>query len=215
MKALLLRAMMAGLYAVGLGIATQGCALLSLPKPDIEKSVLNQLPAVVPHRQTDADSVLVFPPATTAVYDTVLMAYRTKPHELAYFSRRQWGATPSQMIQPLLVSTLEMTHSFRVVLLPPFTGPYTYSLRTEILALIQEFTPQSATLVLSLRLQLAGYGAGRVIATRNISVREPIPQRNSGSGVAAANRATAKALRQMADFVLESTAPNAAPKGKL
>lgn len=206
--------MMGGLYAASICIAIQGCAFLSPSKIDVEKSVLNQLPTAVPHRDTDGDTVLVFPPATMPVYDTVLMAYRTEPREIAYFSRRQWGATPSQMIQPLLVATLEKTHSFRVVLVPPYTGPYTYSLRTEILDLIQDFTPKSATLVLSLRFQLAGRGASRVIATRDISVREPMLQRNSRSGVVAANDATAKALQQMAEFVLQSTAPNAAPPGK-
>ena len=206
--------MMAGLVGASVCILIQGCALLSAPKLDIEKSVLNQAPTAVPDREIARGTVLVFPPATTPVYDTVLMAYRTEPREIAYFRRRQWGATPSQMVQPLLVATLEKTHSFRVVLVPPYTGPYTYSLRTEILDLIQDFTPKSATLVLSLRFQLAGYGASRVIATRDISVREPMLQRNSRSGVVAANDATAKALRQMAEFVLESTESDAAPKGK-
>lgn len=205
---------MAGLGAASVCIAIAGCAFLSPAKRDVQKSVLNQLPTAVPHRDTGGDTVLVFPPATMPVYDSVLMAYRTEPREVAYFGRRQWGATPSQMIQPLLVATLEKTHSFRVVLVPPYTGPYTYSLRTEILDLIQEFTPKSATLVLSLRFQLAGYGASRVIATRDISVREPMRQRNSRSGVVAANDAIAKALWQMAEFVLESTASNAVPRGK-
>jgi cholesterol transport system auxiliary component len=204
--------MMAALFAAGVCIAIQGCTLLSPPKADIEKSVLNQLPTAVPHRDTDGATVLVFPPATMPVYDSVLMAYRTEPREIAYFSRRQWAATPSQMIQPLLVATLESTRSFRVVLVPPYTGPYRYSLRTEILDLIQDFTPTSATLVLSLRLQLAGYGASPVVATRDILVREPMLQRNSRAGVVAANDATAKALRQMAEFVLENTAANAVSK---
>lgn len=213
MRALPGRAVMAALCAAGICIAIQGCAFLSPPKVDIEKSVLNQLPAAVPSRDTGAGTVLVFPPATMPVYDTVLMAYRTEPREVAYFSQRQWGATPSQMIQPLLVTTLENTHAFRIVLAPPYTGPYEYSLRTEVLDLIQDFTPKSATLVLSLRFQLAGYGEGEVIATRNVSVREPMLQMNSRSGVIAANEATAKALKQMAEFVLENTAPNATSRG--
>lgn len=212
MRVLLLRAMVATLYAASMCIAIQGCAFLSPANVDIEKSVLNQVPAAVPQRATDRGTVLVFTPATMPVYDTVLMAYRTRPRDIAYFSLRQWGATPSQMIQPLVVATLEKTHSFRVVVVPPYNGPYEYSLRTEIVDLIQDFTPTSATLVLSLRVQLAGYGASGVIATRDISVREPMLQMNSRAGVVAANAATAKALQQMAEFVLESTVPNAAPR---
>jgi cholesterol transport system auxiliary component len=213
-KALPTRAMMTALCAASICLAMPGCAFLSPSKVDIEKSVLNELPTDVPRRATAAGTVLVFPPATMPAYDTVLMAYRTEPREIAYFNQRQWGATPSQMIEPLLVATLEKTHSFHIVLLSPYTGPYEYSLRTQILDLIQDFTPKSATLVLSLRFQLAGYGASGVIATRDISVREPMLQMNSGSGVVAANAAIAKALQRMAQFVLESTAANAAAKDK-
>lgn len=214
MKCLPRRVMKAAFHAASVCVALQGCTLLSPPKHAIERSVLNQLPTAIPHRDIGGGTVLVFPPATMPIYDTVLMAYRTDAREIAYFSQRQWGATPSQMIQPLIVTTLEKTHSFRVILVPPYVGPYTYSLRTEILDLVQDFTPKSPALVLSLRFQLAGYGASRVIATRDISVREPMLQSNSRSGVAAANEATAKALRQMAEFVLESAAPNAVPKSK-
>lgn len=191
----------------GIAIAwmlVEGCALLSPSKIKIEESVLDQLPRESPHRETGGATVLVFLPTTSPMYDTTSMAYRTHPREIAYFSRREWGATPAQMIYPLLVRTLENTHSFRAVLVPPYTGRYTYELRTEVLDLIQDFGPQSATLVLSLRFQLTDYGANRVIETRNISVREPMPQRNSHAGVVAANNATAKALQQMAEFVLET-----------
>jgi len=59
--------------------------------------------------------------------------------------------------------------------------------------------------VLSLRFQLTDYGAKTVIATREVSVREPMNARNSYAGVAAANVATAKALQQMAQYVLQAT----------
>lgn len=198
----MLRVMMGGIASACMVV--EGCALLSPSEVKVEESVLNQLPKGSPHRETDGATVLAFPPTTSPMYDTTSMAYRTRPREIAYFSKREWGATPAQMIYPLLVRTLENTHSFRAVLVPPYTGRYTYQLRTELLDLIQDFAPQSATLVLSLRFQLTGYGANRVIETRNILVREPMPHRNSLAGVVAANDATAKALQQMAEFVLET-----------
>lgn len=214
MTAPFLRAMTAGLCAASVCIAMQGCAFLASPKPDIEKSVLNELPVAVPHRESARGTVLVFPPATMPVYDTVLMAYRTESRQIAYFGRREWGATPSQMIQPLVVATLEKTRAFRVVLVPPYTGAYEYSLNTQVLDLIQDFTTNSATLVLSLRFQLLGHGASGIIAARDISVREPMLQRNSQAGVMAANDATAKALQQMAEFVLQSTEPDAKSRSR-
>jgi cholesterol transport system auxiliary component len=187
-------------------LAATGCALLSTPpKVAVEKAVLTEVPQDVPQRTSRLDTVLVFPPKTTPLYDTTQMAYRTRPHQIAYFSEREWGETPSQMLYPLVVRTLESTHAFRAVLTEPFAARYSYALRTEILELIQDFKPDSASLVLSLRFQLTDYGAKTVIVTKDVSLREPMQERNSYAGVLAANEATAKALQQMAQYVLQAT----------
>jgi cholesterol transport system auxiliary component len=195
--------------SLGLGIAAAcfvavSCALLSPPKHKvIEKAMLDQVPPDVPHRESRSNTVLVFPPQTASIYDTKQMAYRTQPHEVAYFSQREWGETPSEMLRPLLVKTLEKTGAFDAVLVPPYTGRYTRALRTEILELMQDFTSQPATLVLTLRFQLTDYEMQHVIATKEVSVRKPMQQGTSYAGVVAANEATAEALRQMAVFALE------------
>ena len=188
-------------------LAITGCALLSTPpKVIVEKAVLTEVPHDLPQRANRGDTLLVFRPKTPPLYDTKQMAYSTQPHEVAYFSEREWGETPSQMLYPLVVRSLEDTHAFRAVLTEPFAARYTYALRTEILELIQEFGSDSASLVLALRFQLTDYGAKTVIATREVSVREPMRERNSHAGVIAANEATAKALQQMAEYVLQATA---------
>jgi len=187
-------------------LAVTSCALLSSPpKVVVEKAVLTEVPHELPQRANRGDTVLVFPPKTTPLYDTTQMAYSTQPHQVAYFSEREWAETPSQMLYPLVVRTLENTHAFRAVLTAPFPEHYTYALRTEILDLVQDFTSDSASLVLSLRVQLTDYRAKTVIATKEVSVREPMRQRNSYAGVLAANVATAKALQQMAQYVLQET----------
>jgi len=187
-------------------LVVTGCALLSAPpKINVDKAVLTEVPDDPAQRTSRGDTLLVFPPKTTPLYDTTQMAYSTQPHEIAYFSEREWGETPSQMLYPLLVRTLENTRAFRAVLAEPFAARYTYALRTEILELIQDFRSDSASLVLSLRFQLTDYSAKTVIATKEVSVREPMRERNSYAGVMAANAATAKALQQMAQYVLQAT----------
>ncbi len=132
------------------------------------------------------------------------MAYSLRPYEVAYFRDHQWGATPSQMLQPLLVRTLESTRYFRAILTPPYTGPYDYSLETEVVALVQDFAAQPAVLQLVLRLRLADGATGQFVANREISLREPLHERTPYAGVVAANDAAAAALRQTAQFVLEN-----------
>jgi cholesterol transport system auxiliary component len=187
-------------------LALTGCALLATPPKIVgEKAILSEVPQDPPQRTARLETVLVFAPKTTPLYDTTQMAYSTRPHEVAYFSEREWAATPSQMLYPLVVRTLENTHAFRAVLTEPFAKRYTYALRTEILELIQVFGSESASLVLTLRFQLTDYGANTIVATKEVSVREPMHERNSYAGVIAANEAIAKALQQMARFVLQAT----------
>jgi cholesterol transport system auxiliary component len=191
---------------VGVLIATlvvSGCALLAPAKVETSRDMLNKIPLELPQRKTSAATLLVFPPDTKPIYDTTQMAYTTQAYQLAYFSQHEWGGTPSQMLQPLLVKTLENTHAFNAVLTPPYPGRYRYALRTEILELTQDFTSEAATLQLSLRFQLSDGATNRVIATKEISLREPMQQKTPYAGVVAANDATAKALQELAKFVLE------------
>lgn len=189
--------------ALGL-IGLTSCSLLSSPSTDKITAVLSKMSADTPTREPSRLTLLVYPAETKPPYDTTQMAYSVRPYEVAYFRDHQWGATPSQMLQPLLVRTLETTHHFRAILTPPYTGPYDYSLETEVVALVQDFTPERAVLQLVLRLRLADGATGELLANREISLREPMQQRTPYAGVVAANDATATALREIAQFVLDN-----------
>lgn len=195
--------------SVGIAVAAlavtglAGCALLSPAESPVVTAVLQKMPVELPRREPRPVTLLVFPPEAKRSYDTTQMAYTVRPYQVAYFSRHRWVETPPQMLQSLLVRTLESTGYFAVILTPPSTGRYTYALRTELLELAQDFTTQPAELRLSLRLRLSDGAADRVVATRDISLREPMQEATPYAGVVAANDATAKALREAARFVLE------------
>jgi cholesterol transport system auxiliary component len=180
-----------------------GCALLSPANVEMTTATLDKMPQQLPHLNAHPATLLVFPPEATAIYDTTRMAYTLRPYEVAYFSHHQWGEKPSRMLQTLLVRTLATTGYFSAVLTPPYTDSYTYALHTEILELVQDFTPEPPTLRLSLHLQLRDDVAGRLVATRDILLREPMQQKAPYAGVVAANEAMAKALLEIAAFVLE------------
>jgi cholesterol transport system auxiliary component len=133
------------------------------------------------------------------------MAYAIQPHQVAYFSKHEWGETPSQMLLPLLVGALRGTHCFDAVATPPYAHPHTLALHTEIIELLQDFAAQPATLRLSLRVQLDDDATGRVIASQEITQREPMAQRTPEAGAAAANLATARALREVVLFMFAAT----------
>jgi cholesterol transport system auxiliary component len=136
-------------------------------------------------------------------YATTQMAYSTQAYQIAYFSKNEWAETPSQMIQPLIVKTLRNTHYFSEVLSPPDFGRHTFALRIEILELKQDFTSEPAMLQLAMHIYLSREATNQIVATKELSVREPMPERNPYAGVVAANEAMPKLLRELAKFVVE------------
>jgi cholesterol transport system auxiliary component len=177
------------------------CSLFTPVTSDPSKAVLNQLPLDVPQRTPHTATLLVLAPDTSPIYDTTRMAYISHPFQVAYFSKLEWAATPSQMLLPLLVRTLEKTRYFSAVITPPYAGSYSYALRSEIVAITQDFTTEPAAVRLSLRLQLSD-STGQIIATREIELREPLHEKTSYAGVIATNHVTAEALQEVAGFVL-------------
>ena len=180
------------------------CALMRPAETGTSKAVLNKMPLELPRREPRAVTLLVFPPEAKPLFDTTQMAYTVRPYQVAYFREHEWGETPPQMLQPLLVKTLGNTRYFSAVLTPPYTARYTYALRTEILELTQDFTSEPPAVLLSLRLRLSDGATDRVIAIKEIALREPMQQKTPESGVVAANEATAKALKDAAKFVLDN-----------
>jgi len=165
--------------------------------------MLQELPDHVPRAPRQVGTLLVLTPKAQPAYDTTRMAYSLRPYEVAYFRDHEWAEAPSQMLQPLLVWTLQQTGFFRATLTPPARGRTSYILDTDILELIQDFTVRPPVLRAAVRLQLLG-PAGEPIASRDIAVRETMPEANPESGIVAANRAMAKILGEAARFVLNS-----------
>jgi cholesterol transport system auxiliary component len=192
------------LLAVFAAFLLQGCNVLSPIKDDTQVEMISKLPADLPRQPAHAATLLILPVAASPVYDTVRMAYTDKPYQVAYFSKHEWGATPAQMLQPLLETTMEHTGYFSAVVVPTYSGSYDYALKTEILELVQDFTATPAVLRLSLREQLIDGRSNRSISIREITLSEPMQDKTPYAGVVAANEATAKALQQTAGFVLDS-----------
>jgi cholesterol transport system auxiliary component len=180
-----------------------GCALLSPVKTDTKKYALSNIPLDLPSERTHSATLLVLVPETEPLYATTQIAYTTQAYQIAYFGQNEWAETPSQMIQPLIVETLRHTHHFSDVLTSPDFGRHTFTLRSEILEIKQDFTSEPAMLQLSMRFDLSREASNQVIATKELSVQEPMRERNPYAGVVAANEAMAKLLRELARFVVD------------
>jgi cholesterol transport system auxiliary component len=180
-----------------------GCALFSPINIDTKKNVLSNTPLDLPSEKTHSATLLVLVPETMPAYATTQMVYSTQAYQISYFTKNEWAATPSQMIQPLIVATLRSTHYFSEVLSPPDFGRHTFALRIEILEFKQDFTSEPAMLQLAMRISLSREATNQLVASKQLRVSEPMTERNPYAGVAAANEAMPKLLLELAKFVLE------------
>ena len=180
-----------------------GCTLFSPINIDTRINVLSNIPLDLPSERTHSATLLVLVPETMPAYATTQMAYSTEPYQIAYFTKNEWAATPSQMIQPLIVAAVRNTRYFSEVLSPPDFGPHTFALRIEILELKQDFTSQPAMLQLAMHISLSRETTNQIVASEQLRVSEPMAEKSPDAGAAAANEAMPKLLRELAKFVVE------------
>lgn len=178
-----------------------GC-LGSITPPATSSYVLNATPAVITKRHSTNNVLLVLLPDTRPAYNTTQMAYTTKPYQISYFGLNQWAETPAQMLQPLLVQTIQNTHYFRAVMGAPYTGHADYVLQTQILKLQQDYTRCPTLVEFTVRADVLQPATNQLIATQMFYAEVPIMQRTPYSGVIAANQATAELLQQIAIFTM-------------
>lgn len=191
---------LACLLSMGM-ISLSSCSLLSPVKAENRSTyVLNTVPTHVVQKKTRPITLLVMQPETRPAFNTTQMAYTLRPYQVAYFSQNQWAETPSQMLQPLIVQTMQNTHLFHAVATPPFMGRYDYMLNTEITQLEQDFTRVPARVQMKVRVQIIRNATNQVVATKQFTASEPIRYKSPYSGVVAANRATSHILKEMASF---------------
>jgi len=143
-------------------------------------------------------------PACRPVYDTTRIAYSLRPHQVDFYAHHEWAERPAQMLQPLLVRTLEAANCCTTVVAAPYPGVADFSLRTELRDIVQDFAVDPPRVRLALRIDVAG--RERPLATHDVEADEPMRARNAEAGVEAANAAIARALRAIAQQVVDALA---------
>lgn len=185
-------------------IGLSSCSFLSpVAVTPPQKHMISQTPGHVSVAKHPRGVLLVSFPDTQPVFNTTKMAYTNSKYTVAYFSQHEWAETPAQMLQPLLVKTLEGSHTFRAVVTPPYSGQFDYSLQTQIISLQQNFLQKPAMLNLVVRAQLLKNSSNRLLASKVFSISEPMPSESPEGGVYAANQASVRLLKELAIFCRE------------
>jgi len=157
--------------------------------------------------------LLVSVPREEPGFDTSRIAYLLRPHALSYYADSRWADTPSRMLVPLLVRSLEETGCFGAVIPLPGASPGDFRLDIEDLAIVQEFTSRPSRVRFSLRALLVDARGQTVVAAQRFETIEAAPADDAYGGVFAANRAAGKAVGSLAEWVSAHVPrnPTAAP----
>lgn len=183
-----------------------GCSLISPVKTDPDRTYLiNVVPCTIKKVPRRHITILVIPPESNVLFNSNTIAYTVEPHQIAYFSKNTWAATPAQMLHPLIVQTLQNTNYFHAVLTTAAIGHVDYILNTQLIQLQQKFfCNNTSVVVIKLRAQIINATTNQVIAARQFCYAVGAPMPTPYGGVIAANKATAHILKQLANFVLNA-----------
>jgi len=179
-----------------------GCSLFSVQTGPTHTYILEKVPENIPLRANHHVILGVTIPSTSPVYNTTDMIYSTYPYQVASFAKNSWVATPPQMLQPLIVRTLQNTHYFAAVK-TTVMGKSDYILNTELLELQQDFKRNPSVVRVRIRADIVRAATNQLVRSKEFDVVEPAPQNSPYGGVIAANQATAEALAQLAWFCVK------------
>lgn len=190
---------------VMMAVVLNACSPFSpIKSPNINHYRLQQAAKERLSKQASNKTLLVSRPEASAPYQSTQMVYAKKPYQLQAFANNEWIATPSEMLQPLLVQSLRNSHYFHAVVAAPSAIAAELRLDTQILQLQQDFSKKPSRIELVVQANLIDK-ENKVVASRRFKEIVTARRNNPQAGVFAANQATEKLLRKLAKFVVSNS----------
>jgi cholesterol transport system auxiliary component len=162
---------------------------------------LDMFSAKISHFSTPY-AILINLPDASAGYQTEDMRYTTEPFSLRAFSHNQWVSPPANMLQPLIVQSLQASHFFKAVAAGPRADKTDFRLDTQLIALQQDFTQKPSRQTLIVNVVLTRVDDNQVVASHLFKQEEPCPTDSPYGGVLAANHASRALTKAITSFVI-------------
>lgn len=183
-----------------LGLAS--CSPVKLPETN-----QYQLTAFSAKRITSshhAATLAVTAPEAAAGYQTRQMLYIKKPYQLEAFAKNSWSSPPADMLQPLIVQSIQSTGYFYAVTSSLYSEKANYRLDTQLIKLDQNFLKNPSVLELTAKVVLTHIDNNHIIASKIIHLNIPCSQNSPYGGVVAANKAAYQLTAIISDFVVRN-----------
>jgi cholesterol transport system auxiliary component len=184
-------------------VCLTSCSLLSPVTVDVNNNyMIDNIPASIKHSSRRITGpLLVLPVEANVPYNTKQMIYSKKPYQIAYYVKHQWASTPANMLQPLIVASLQNSHRFKAVVTSPFNGRYQYTLMIKLIELQQDYSITPAKLRLILSANLINAASGQIMSQKTFAVAVNQEQASPYGGAQAANQASALILLQLVHWI--------------
>lgn len=183
-----------------------GCSILQpVESPTLKQFILSQLPKIPVSSMHSSKTLVVMLPMIFSPFDTHKIAYVNQKQQINYFSRSEWIALPAEMLQLLLIQSLQKTRHFKIVVKPFLLGQYDFALYTWVTELNEDLTGVLPVFKINLQAILFDARHHRVIANRNFYKEIELNNISIQSAMIAANQAVAIILQQTADFCIQET----------
>jgi cholesterol transport system auxiliary component len=145
-------------------------------------------------------TILVNQPRANAIYNSQRMIYIPACYQIQYFAQNRWADTPTQMLQSLIINSLQHTGYFQAIINTPSTTYYDWVLNTQLLSFQQEFITIPSRFRIAMRAQLINARSRHVIATQDFVVTQTAAHDDPYGGALAANLAAQKILNEIDCF---------------
>lgn len=145
--------------------------------------------------------LLIATPTAASGYQSADMIYTLDRYELKSFAKHRWVAPPADMLQPLLLQSLQNSGCFNAVVAPPFSGSADLVLDTKILTLQQEFSGNTSQVTLALQTTLSDSTTRKVVLNQQLQTSVAASANTPYAGVIAANQATQQLLQEITQRV--------------
>ena len=154
--------------------------------PDKKYYHLELAPA--PAEAPSGRSLLIDRIDIASVYDDFRIVYRISPFEINYYAYHFWAEKPGRMLQAILCRHLEGSKRFAKVLTETTKEDPDWILRCSVYQMeeVDERTAWSARL--GMKIELAEFKSGLVLASRRFDRREPLARKDVGLVPAALSR---------------------------
>ena len=126
--------------------------------------------------------------------------YTRAPHQLEYFARNEWIATPAHMLRPLMIAAIEETGAFDAVLAKQSVVTSDLRMESEVIKLVQNFNNRPSHAQFTLRVTIIDNVTNKVIAIQEFDERVDAGSEDPMGGVVAANQAVNRALNNLSLF---------------